>query len=157
MAVRGPLKRAGYWRPNDDWDDWRTESELPDPRWLVRRGWRRRERSKVLAYLRAGRIYAVYAGYSYCRFWLCWTRPPQMGSCDLTDGEWVWPQGLAHYVERHWVCLPDEFIEAMRSNDWRPPPEGEFPAVGSGESFYDLSFWVSWARRQQKRPWYLIW
>jgi len=157
MAVRGPLKRAGYWRPNDDWDDWRTESELPDPRWLVRRGWRRRERSKVLAYLRAGRIYAVYAGYSYCRFWLCWTRPPQMGSCDLTDGEWVWPQGLAHYVERHWVCLPDEFIEAMQSNDWRPPAEDAFPVLDPGESSYDLSFWVSWAKRQQKRPWYLIW
>jgi hypothetical protein len=80
-----------------------------------------------------------------------------MGSCDLSDGEWVWPQGLAHYVERHAVFLPDGFIEAMQSNDWRPPPNGEFPALGLGELSYDLSFWVSWARRQQKRPWYLIW
>lgn len=33
------------------------------------------------------------------------------GSAELTDGKhFVWPQGLAHYVEAHDVRLPDEVV-----------------------------------------------
>src|SRR5262245_48470650 len=104
------LKAIGYWRPNDG-SGAGHDSDLPDPRWFVRRGRGNGERGRILAYLRAGREYERYAGYSYCRFWLCWTPPKFMGDGDLTDGVWIWPQGLAHYVQRHWVCLPEEFIE----------------------------------------------
>src|SRR5262249_20587777 len=145
------------WRPTDDWDAWRAPSDLPDPRWLVRRNWRRRERRKGLGYLRSGHAYAGYAGYSYCRFRLCWTRPRRVGFFGLTVGEVVWPAGLAHYVERHSVCLPDEFIAGMQSRGWRPCPGGAVAAPGAGEPLYDVSFWVAWASREQKRPWYQIW
>jgi hypothetical protein len=28
---------------------------------------------------------------------------------------------LAHYIEKHWVCLPDELADTMRSNSWQVP------------------------------------
>ena len=36
------------------------------------------------------------------------------GSLELTDGTYVWPEGLAHYVEQHGVKLPGEFLEHAR-------------------------------------------
>ena len=151
-----PLKAVGFWRPNADWDDWWAPSELPDPHWLVRRGWRLRERRRILAYLRSGHRFEAYAGWSYCRFWLCPTWPSRSGDSDLTDGQWVWPQGLAHYIERHWVCLPEEFADTMRSNSWRVPPWEELAMAQARGQPYDLSFWVAWSHRQQKQPWWFM-
>jgi hypothetical protein len=156
MVAKTVLKAVGYWRPNRDWDDLWAASELPDPRWLVHWGWRLRERRKILAYLGSGHRHAAYKGYSYCRFWLCWAGRPAMGDSDLTDGEWVWPEGLAHYVRWHWVRLPDEFVATMRANGWRVPG-GTKPRPRGGGASYDESFWVAWARREQRRPWYVVW
>ena len=36
------------------------------------------------------------------------------GNLDLTDGVYLWPEGLAHYVREHDVRLPDEFTEHVR-------------------------------------------
>ena len=46
-----------------------------------------------------------------------------MGDSDLYDGEWIWPTGLAHYVEFHTVRLPEEFIKTMARNSWRRPQD----------------------------------
>jgi hypothetical protein len=59
-------------------------------------------------------------GYSFCRF-VCGIADWDMGSADFCDGDWLWPEGLAHYVEKHSVRLPDEFIECMRLRSWQPP------------------------------------
>ncbi|MFF7456750.1 hypothetical protein [Kitasatospora sp. NPDC008115] len=45
-------------------------------------------------------------GVSRCR--LC---SRANGSRDFTDGRYLWPEGLAHYVLDHNVRLPDEFLE----------------------------------------------
>jgi hypothetical protein len=149
-----PLRGLGYWADADDWNAWLGGSELPHPLWLVRRGWRSRERRRILAYLRSGHVYAAYKGFSSCRFLLlCRSSRPDLGSCDLTDGEWVWPQGLAHYVERHAVFLPDAFIEAMRSRGWRTPPREASRLGEARRRGYDLSFWVAWGREHRKAPW----
>jgi len=34
-----------------------------------------------------------------------------MGRGELTDGVYVWPEGLAHYLEKHNVRLPQEFVD----------------------------------------------
>lgn len=39
----------------------------------------------------------------------------------LTDGTYAWPAILAHYVERHHVRLPDEFMTHVRGNAWTVP------------------------------------
>jgi hypothetical protein len=39
----------------------------------------------------------------------------------LTDGEWLWRDDLAHYVERHHVRLPEDFLESVRANGYQIP------------------------------------
>ncbi|MFJ9151285.1 hypothetical protein ACIRP7_25255 [Streptomyces sp. NPDC102270] len=41
----------------------------------------------------------------------------------FTDGSWVWRGDLGHYVGRHGVTLPPEFVERMREFDWKPPAD----------------------------------
>lgn len=43
----------------------------------------------------------------------------------LTDGIWLWPGELAHYVAQHHVTLPDEFVAHMRGNGWSVPDLSE--------------------------------
>jgi hypothetical protein len=38
----------------------------------------------------------------------------------LTDSAWIWPSDLAHYVDRHAVEVPPEFVEPMAAERWRP-------------------------------------
>ncbi|WP_419702732.1 hypothetical protein [Promicromonospora sp. NFX87] len=47
----------------------------------------------------------VYRGMSSCRF--C---GELVGHREQTDGTYLWPEGLAHYVAEHDVRLPAEFV-----------------------------------------------
>jgi hypothetical protein len=71
-----------------------------------------------------------------------------MGCRDFTDGKWVWPEGLYHYVEMHDVRLPDVFVVHCRSNHWK------IPASASKFAKYplklDYSSWIKWAKEIQK-------
>src|SRR5262245_22351958 len=99
----GPtLKAVGYWRD-------RGARQLPRPQWLVRQGWHAEDQGRMAAYLHSGLTFADWLGFSFCRFG-CGIDCRRMGSSDLTDGEWVWPAGLAHYVEAHAVILPEPFV-----------------------------------------------
>lgn len=63
------------------------------------------ERLEVARYLDQGTIVEVYRGWSHCR--ICGFE--RNGHADLTDGTYVWPEGLAHYVREHRVRLPERF------------------------------------------------
>jgi hypothetical protein len=93
-------------------------------------------RQAVVAYLRSGTVLAVAAGVSRCR--LCGIAN---GSAELTDGtRFVWPEGLAHYVEAHGVRLPDE-VAAVAAR-------GPAPTVDPAPLFdasTDLSWWCGQA------------
>lgn len=39
----------------------------------------------------------------------------------LTDGEFLWPSDLNHYVGKYRVALPADFLRHMEMNDWRVP------------------------------------
>ena len=67
----------------------------------------------LAAYLRAGRVVVAWHGYARCRF-RCWTPRRKLGSSDLTDGVYIWPEGLAHYVEKHHVKPPAGFLHHVR-------------------------------------------
>jgi hypothetical protein len=129
------MRGIGYWR-NEHEEEFR---ECPLPQNLVDRSWQAGELTRVIAYLASGRVYEVYRGYSHCRF-RCGIESRLMGSCDLTDGSWVWPQGLAHYVETHAVALPDEFVTHCAENDWVVPAWKRSPTA------LDLAYWVSWSK-----------
>jgi hypothetical protein len=66
----------------------------------------------------------------------CGIADSSMGSRDLTDGTWVWPQGLAHYVEVHNVMLPQEFIDhVLAGASFSQPVESQS---------YDDEYWIKW-------------
>jgi hypothetical protein len=127
------LTVLGWWfRPD-------APSELPLPQRLVG-AWDARERAATLAYLRAGQPLVRYPDASFCRF-ECGVGA--LGDADLTDGRYVWPDGLAHYVEQHGVRLPEDFIaRAVAADGVVAPFRLPKPRFG----LYDHGPWLAWAR-----------
>lgn len=144
------LEAVGYWF-ND-----RAPSAYPRPQRLVG-AWDPGEQACVVVYLRAGDELESYRGTSYCRF-TCGTPSAQMGSLDLTDGRFAWPEGLAHYVEAHDVRLPDHFIAHALGGAPRTPPavrridDGPWVAWGKARgAAIDLDGWdaLTWADQKK--------
>jgi hypothetical protein len=144
-----PVRAVGYWCPTNHSPSGPAfrppaEAELPDPRRLVGPDRDTADRERIVAYLRAGHVYAQWRGLSYCRF-RCGIESGLMGSRCLTDGAWVWPEGLAHYVEAHSVRLPVEFVSSMEAMDWAMPCADNTTCYETqGEPDYE--FWVTWGR-----------
>lgn len=130
------MQHIGYWYA---WSP--GAREYPDPRDLVDPGWLEGERELLSTYLRSGMTYRHWRGHSSCRF-KCGIADYEMGSRDLTDGVWIWPEGLHHYVAKHHVILPDQFISHCRQNQWLIP-SGFDP--GDPPVEVDTTFWVDWA------------
>jgi hypothetical protein len=92
------------------WDGPAASGEWPDVRQFIRSGRDSSDREAVVAYLRSGTVWVAAAGVSVCR--LCGRAN---GSTELTDGtHFVWPEGLAHYVDEHSVVLPEEVVAVAR-------------------------------------------
>lgn len=92
------LIRLGYWFGP-------LAPGWPDARRFVDTNWDADERADVALYLRQGIVARAYMGLSECRF--CGER---VGALEYSDGVYIWPQGLAHYVEMHGVRLPQRFV-----------------------------------------------
>lgn len=92
----------------------------------------------VAAYLRSGAVVATAAGVSTCR--LCGA---VNGSAEQTDGQhFVWPEGLAHYVEEHHVRLPDEVVAVAASGAIPSVDLTRFtPALASDNLTIDMQWW----------------
>lgn len=90
------LRRLGYWLSGD-------RPDLSDPSRWVDTSWNSEDRELVARYFRHATIARAYFGSSRCR--LCGANN---GSAELTDGRYLWPEGLAHYIENHFVRLPAE-------------------------------------------------
>ena len=117
VAVRPrPLKRVGYW-----WSP--EEPNLPHPRDYVDTAWDAGERERVIAYLSSCYRLRRYLGYSWCRFGC--SNHLDMGTSDLTDGTWLFPEGLVHYVRHHALKPPPDFLEHMRKGGFRVPELAE--------------------------------
>ena len=63
-------------------------------------------------------------GFSWCR--IC---GKELGCSNRTDGEWVWPDQLSHYLRVHKVRLPDDFVEHI----FRPLKKGGRDAYCEGD------------------------
>jgi hypothetical protein len=125
LASCHTLKLIGYWAPLPCWSSGHNpnaeeEPPWPDVRRAVRAEWRLAEREQLAAYLRNGHLCNRYCGCSHCRFG-CRVNYGTLGSGELTDGEWIWPEGLPHYVERHGVMLPEEFVASASARAWKVP------------------------------------
>jgi hypothetical protein len=105
-----PLIVIGYWA-----EQGKPDSPYPDPHELIDPDQPRKERSAVVDYLTRGLVARAYMGRSRCR--IC--GDPKNGNLELTDGTFLWPEGLAHYVQDHDVRLPTAFVEHVLQQDNR--------------------------------------
>lgn len=99
MVLPARLILLGYWVGPGTSHSW------PAPEALVDEEWDSIERKLVADYLSRGVVARSYMGYSTCR--ICGL---QNGDLELSDGTYVWPSGLAHYVDEHAVRLPERFV-----------------------------------------------
>ena len=102
-------RRVGFWRDPDN----PQTAEWPNPHDWVDPAWDPAERAAVIEYLERGSYGIPAMGYSWCRF-RCGIPDREMGSQDGTDGVYVWPEGLTHYLRAHDVKPPEEFLEHVR-------------------------------------------
>jgi hypothetical protein len=130
---------VGYW-----YAPWNKQLDLPRADGLIRVGWRLSERDKIANYLSRGVPCNFFLGFASCR--LCDER---LGTRDPTDGEWVWPERLEHYITVHDVTLPDVFISAMERNRWRVPKRAD---VTAKYDYEDFGCWRQWAAQQLTSP-----
>ncbi|OHV29066.1 hypothetical protein BCD49_36705 [Pseudofrankia sp. EUN1h] len=96
--VRSTLILIGYWA-GERAEGW------PSPEDFIDVGWDVDERDVVGNYLRRGFVARAYMGLSPCR--ICGRHN---GSLELSDGTYIWPEGLAHYVADHGVRPPEPFV-----------------------------------------------
>lgn len=104
----------GYWRVND------KETHLPLLADFVDPTWQPEDKMSLIAYLKGAPLALVTSGH-FLKCSLC-SRELQRGA-HRSDGTWLWPDSLAHYVEEHGVRLPLNFERQIRDRDYRPPQE----------------------------------
>lgn len=111
----------GYWK-NLRWTQpgspyaWADPQRIPTSDYLG-------QKARIVEFLRSGEASVRCHGYSHCRFEDCSIPETQMGSGNLTDGVFDWPEGLAHYVDTHNVALPDEFLHYVLHDEAPPTPD----------------------------------
>jgi hypothetical protein len=141
------LKSISYWT-----DTRFHEMKTIHPKYLVDPQWEVARRPSIVRYLRSGVCVLSQMGFSYCRFE---GGPPdrEMGSSDLSDGVYVWPEGLAIYVEQYHVRLPDQFISHMADRNFSVPTDLDACAIDrarKGEPT-DMKFWTSWCKSERRK------
>jgi hypothetical protein len=87
------------------WDGPQTKPGWPRPEAMIDATWEAGEREVVASYLEQGFVTWACMGYSVCR--IC---GKNNGSLELTDGTFVWPEGLRHYVTERAIDLPSRFV-----------------------------------------------
>ncbi|WP_123955444.1 hypothetical protein [Frondihabitans sp. 762G35] len=98
-----PLIAVGYWRNANRLD-------LLDVGASVNAALTTSDAEDTANYLSRGFVARAWMGRSTCR--ICGATN---GSLDLSDGIYVWPEGLAHYVPEHKVQLPNQFLTHLES------------------------------------------
>ena len=124
------MRLIGYWI-RSLWDE-----DFPPPQEFVI-NYDPSFRKCITDYLEAGHHFRSYLGFSWCR--IC---NIDLGAIELSDGQWVWPSGLSHYVWCHNVRLPNEFNATVKAGGPASPhPEDEWSTLVS-----DKAFWIDWCR-----------
>lgn len=113
----------GFWRVE------KGDGSIPSVEEVVDTNWSPDDRGSLIEYLKNSPV-AVTTAVGFCKC-LCCSQQLEIG-CFRTDGVWLWPDDLVHYVESHRVRLPDAFVDHMRLHNYIPPailtrPSDELP------------------------------
>ena len=123
------LRRIGYWKSEH-------EPHLPHPKDFQDKNWNEAEKQRVIDHLKNGEVVFKYRGYSWCRF-EC--GESNMGSKCLSDGVFIYPEGLVHYLEKHHVKLPDKFIQHV--HQYNPKSKEILSTVDEEDIQLDNLWW----------------
>jgi len=118
------LKPLGYWQSRD-------EPSLPHPREFVDTSWDESEKELVAEYMDNAYMAKEWCGLSPCR--MC--KKFDNGFLDLTDGVWIFPEGLSHYVRKHSVKPPEKFLAHVRSNNYKVQVMKEYDPTSTFSRF----------------------
>jgi hypothetical protein len=128
----------GYWESSEE------KNVYPHPRDLADATWEPGFKVRIVDYLRSGIRFRGSWGYSQCRF--NDGRPDEeMGSMELTDGVYAWPEGLAVYVEKYNVILPEDFVAHIKQINFKVPT-----SLSDDRIKVDYSYWKHWVGQYLK-------
>jgi len=112
--MKRELIKVGFWKDTKSFLDLSGMLQnLQDPRELVDHDWMKEKRERIAQYLDVAEHVNAWMGSSYCRFGCTGV---DMGAADLSDGTYLWPEGLSHYVRVHHVRLPKRFTRHILDN-----------------------------------------
>jgi hypothetical protein len=97
--LKKKLIAIGYWKSI-------YENDFPDPAKFEDINWKLNEKFKIIKHIENGKSVASWMGVSWCRF-RCGEN--NMGNRCLTDGKYLFPEKLTHYIKEHNIRLPIEF------------------------------------------------
>jgi hypothetical protein len=133
------VKMIGYWITSFDDRDFIAPQELVGD-------YPAEVRARIVEYLQGGRLLEAYFGLGACRFPRCEYAATGIGSREFTDGVWAWPEGLFHYIAKHNVTLPAEFVAHATESPITPRTYDYSPSRYScGRP--DNTFWMDWCAR----------
>ena len=109
-------KLFGIWRGSV-----KDPAVFPEFTDVIDSDWRPTDRTKIIGYLKIAPV-AVTSFMPHIRCEICQYDLGDSGQWQ-SDGVWLWPSGLAHFVEKHAVRLPDQMVDHIRKHSYAPPPE----------------------------------
>lgn len=129
-----PYNWYGIWADSDD-----PTSEFPSLQSAIDRSWNQPDKGQLVRYLSQAPIAVAGGAIMTCR--LCTSQVPM--TTFQSDGIWLWPKGLVHYVVQHFVVLPDRLVEHIRRHLYDPPQD-------LGRSTHELPWPNSFAVMKEK-------
>ena len=130
------VRMIGYWITSFDDGDFIAPQELVGE-------YAAHVRARIVEYLQGGRVLESYLGLATCRFPRCEHAANGIGSREFTDGVWAWPEGLFHYIMKHNVTLPAEFVAHAMETPTTPRTYDYSSSRYSCEPPED-TFWIDW-------------
>jgi hypothetical protein len=110
-----PYRWYGIWKSGPD-----DPAHLPTLNELTDASWSPPDLGQLAAYLRGAPIVLIAMIDCSISCELCQENLGNPGQYQ-SDGVWLWPSGLAHFVEKHSLRLPDSMVEHVRSVLYSPP------------------------------------
>ena len=90
----------------------------------VNSDWTPFDKPKILEYLKYATIGQCLTSFGDLNCPFCGKNLGEK-SAYHTDGAWLWPENLSHMISCHNLSLPDEFIDHIRSRNYKLPKEGD--------------------------------